>query len=611
MKPRGAAVAGPRSAGERGTESAATRTRRRSARVLLSALRRHPRELIRLAGWSVVEVIPVFVSGRALALAVDDGFRGGSPGTGLAWLGVLALAVLAGAVATRQIYLRLAEVVEPFRDDLVRHVVAGSLYRATMESATSGAAGIARLTRQVEVVRDSFAGMVMVVRSFVFTVVSALLGLLFLTPDVLVFVLPPFAVGLVLFLGSLAALADRQRRLMLADEEVAQSAGSLAEGLRDIAASGGEEQMRASAGARVDAQAAAVRALARLTTVRTLSLTIGGWLPIILVLVGAPWLRDRGATAGTILGALTYIAYALQPALQMLVQAVGGSGLQLVVNLNRILETSHIRAGHVTARPAQDGKAASPAGRDLELRDVTFAYGPHAEPVISGLDLLVPEGDHLAIVGPSGIGKSTLALLMAGLRQPQAGLIRLGGVPVDDLDSGYRVLIPQEAYVFVGTLAENLTYLRPGASRTDLDEVVDLVGLRPVVERLGGYDAVVSPFALSAGERQLIALTRSYLSPAPLAILDEATCHMDPAAEARAEQAFARRPGTLVVIAHRMSSAMRARSILVMDGTGTTLGTHQSLLVASPSYRDLVGHWDLEPARMVGDPDVVDPAAGM
>ena len=174
---------------------------------------------------------------------------------------------------------------------------------------------------------------------------------------------------------------------------------------------------------------------------------------------------------------------------------------------------------------------------------------------------------------------------------------------MDDLDNGYRVLIPQEAYVFVGTLAENLTYLRPGASPTDLDEVVDLVGLRPVVERLGGYDAVVSPFALSAGERQLVALTRSYLSPAPLAILDEATCHMDPAAEARAEQAFAHRPGTLVVIAHRMSSAMRARSILVMDGTGTTLGTHQSLLVASPSYRDLVGHWDLAPADLVGDPD--------
>ncbi|GAA2093502.1 ATP-binding cassette domain-containing protein [Actinomadura alba] len=592
-----------------------TSVTRRSARVLLSALRRRPRELVRLAGWSVVEVIPVFVSGRAIALAVDDGFRGGSPGTGLAWLGVLAAAVIAGAVATRQIYLRLAAIVEPFRDELVRHVVAGALHRATTGDEAPGAAGVARLTRQVEVVRDSFAGMVMVVRSFVFTVASALLGLLFLTPEVLVFILPPFAVGLALFFGSLRALAGRQRRLALADEDVAESAGALAEGLRDIAANGGEEQTRAAVGARVEAQASAVRALARLTTVRTLSLTIGGWLPVVLVLAGAPWLRDRGATAGTILGALTYIAYAFQPALQTLVQALGGSGLQLVVNLNRILETGHDGGpGGLGATGGLDGTALAGAGhartgrggirplvrRDLELRDVVFGYGPHAEPVVDGLDLVVPDGDHLAIVGPSGIGKSTVASLMAGLLQPRSGRVWLGGAPVSGLDGGYRVVIPQEAYVFAGTLAENLAYLRPGASVALLDEAVDLVGLRPVVERLGGYRAVIGTRDLSAGERQLVALTRSYLSTAPLAILDEATCHLDPAAEARAEQAFARRPGTLVVVAHRMSSALRASRILVMDGNGTALGTHAGLLVTSPSYRDLVGHWELEPVHFAG-----------
>ncbi|MBC6458463.1 ATP-binding cassette domain-containing protein [Actinomadura sp. HBU206391] len=615
------------------------RVTHRSARVLLSALRRRPREVVRLMGWSVVEVVPVFVSGRAIALAVDDGFRDGSPAVGFVWLGVLAVAVLAGAAATRQIYLRLAAVVEPFRDELVRHVVTGALHRATTGDETPGAAGVARLTRQVEVVRDSFAGMVMVVRSFVFTVASALLGLLFLTPDVLVFILPPFAVGLALFFGSLAALADRQRRLALADEDVAESAGSLTGGLRDIVANGGEDQMREVVGARVEAQASAVRALARLTTVRTLSLTIGGWLPVILVLVGSPWLRDRGATAGTILGALTYIAYAFQPALQMLVQALGGSGLQLIVNLNRILETGHDGAGGMSIAspvPAASGVPAASAGpagtgsggwsgrsgngrvrplvrRELELRDVVFGYGPHAEPVVDGLDLVVPESDHLVIVGPSGIGKSTVASLMAGLLQPQSGGVRLGGIPVAELDRGYRVVIPQEAYVFSGTLAENLVYLRPGASADLLDEAVDLVGLRPVVERLGGYHAVVGPLALSAGERQLIALTRSYLSTAPLAILDEATCHLDPAAEARAEQAFASRPGTLVVVAHRMSSALRARRILVMDGHGTALGSHTGLLVSSASYRDLVGHWELEPARVTGSngvgQDGVEPVA--
>ncbi|MGH3388675.1 MAG: ATP-binding cassette domain-containing protein, partial [Actinomadura sp.] len=333
-------------------------------------------------------------------------------------------------------------------------------------------------------------------------------------------------------------------------------------------------------------------------------------LPVILILIGAPWLLGRGATAGTILGALTYVAYAFQPALRMLVQALGGSGLQLVVNLGRILETGHLDAGPagdgrarggalpaglMTTRPAGDGRTSSEP-RDLVLQDVTFAYGPHAEPVVDGLDLVVPAGDHLVIVGPSGIGKSTVASLMAGLLRPRSGLVRLGSAPVAELGTGFRVVIPQEAYVFTGTLTENLAYLRADATPGDLDEAAGLIGLRPLVDRLGGYDAVVEPRDLSAGERQLIALTRSYLATAPLAILDEATCHLDPATEARAEEAFAARPGTLIVVAHRMSSAMRGRRILVMDGAGTALGTHASLLADSLSYRDLVGHWDLAPA---------------
>ena len=104
-------------------------------------------------------------------------------------------------------------------------------------------------------------------------------------------------------------------------------------------------------------------------------------------------------------------------------------------------------------------------------------------------------------------------------------------------------------------------------------------GLTPVVERLSGYDAVLVPAALSAGERQLVALTRAYLSPARLVVLDEATCHLDAAAEERAERAFAARPGSLIVIAHRMTSARRARRVLLLDGTQAWIGTHEELLV--------------------------------
>ena len=96
---------------------------------------------------------------------------------------------------------------------------------------------------------------------------------------------------------------------------------------------------------------------------------------------------------------------------------------------------------------------------------------------------------------------------------------------------------------------------------------------------------------LSAGERQLLTLVRASLASAPLVILDEATCHLDPAAEARVEEAFARRDGTLIVVAHRISSALRARHILVLDGHEALLGTHAELLERSELYRDLVGHW--------------------
>ncbi len=248
----------------------------------------------------------------------------------------------------------------------------------------------------------------------------------------------------------------------------------------------------------------------------------------------------------------------------------------------------------------------------LELRDVTFAYGAHAEPVISGLTLTVPPGDHLAVVGPSGIGKSSLAGLLAGMLSPGQGEVLLDGLPVAGLGRSWRILIPQEAYVFTGTLKENLTYLY-SATKKELDDAAEAVGLTALITRLGGYGADIAPAALSAGERQLIALTRAYLPPAQLVILDEATCHLDPAAEEQAEAAFARRGRTLIVIAHRISSARRARRTLVLDGVRPQVGDHSSLLASSAMYADLAGQWETPhyPERTPGDSCGLPPRAAL
>jgi ATP-binding cassette subfamily C protein len=153
------------------------------------------------------------------------------------------------------------------------------------------------------------------------------------------------------------------------------------------------------------------------------------------------------------------------------------------------------------------------------------------------------------------------------------------------------VLLPEDAYVFGGTVRANLTYLAPDATTAAVEEAVRLLGADALVARLGGLDAELRPERLSGGERQLLALVRGYLSPAPLVLLDEAGSYLDAAGEGRVEAAFAARPGALVVIAHRISSALRAQRVLVMDGPSIAVGTHDELLTRSPLYRDLVGGW--------------------
>jgi ATP-binding cassette subfamily C protein len=562
---------------------------------LRRTLRARPRTLAAFAAWTAVGSVPALVSGWSIAHAVDRGFLAGRVVVGIAWLFPMLLAALVGAVAARRVSPLLGKLVEPVRDELVAGVVAHEIGAAASAAGRVDRRGVAAVVGQTDGVRDLSARLLGDGASVVAVVIAAVVGLAALDGAAAVVVAGPPLLALAALAALAPTLARRGAAALHADERVAGVAAEVIAGARDVRACGAEGAVSARAAAAVDGRAATARSLARAISLRTVIGTVGAQLPLIALLALAPTLiRSGRLTAGGVIGAVTYLTASLQPALTTVIGLTTEAWLQLGVLLRRV----DMRL------PGDDGRDGGPAHNsdgvagDLVATDLCFAYGAAATRIVDRFDLTVRAGEHLAIVGPSGIGKSTVADLLAGLTPPDRGQVRFRGAPLDERGERRPVaVIPQEAYVFAGTLGENLRYLRPDATDEQLTEAVMAVGAGELARRLGGWHGAVDPRALSAGERQLVALARTWLSSAPVVILDEATCHLDPRAEAVAERAFATRPGSLIVIAHRISSARRARRILLMDGDRTWSGTHAELLAASPLYRALVDGWQVPPTQ--------------
>ncbi|MFG1639314.1 ATP-binding cassette domain-containing protein [Amycolatopsis sp. NPDC049252] len=559
-------------------------------RLYWSALTGQWRGGVVLLVCSVLEGLPAFFSGRLVELSVDRGFAVGDPGSGLGWLALFGLAAVLGAFGSRMVWHQLGKVVEPLRDALVTAVVRGVLHDESPPRNQPDSSGVARITQHVEVVRDATAGLLVQARAMLVTTASALAGLMTVAGALVLPVAVPVVASLVVFGCLLPSLARRQRALALADEHTAATAGASLAGMRDVVACGAEPIAALAVYDAVDAQAAAAVRVARSSALRSLVISLGGFVPLLLALSLAPGLVASGElSAGAALGALVYLATTMQPALRGLAATAGTVVLRLLVALRRLSETAEL--------PDKQDGTATPRGTDVRVHALTFGWGTTAEPVVRGLDLGLRPGEHLAVVGPSGIGKSTLAGLLTGMLTPQEGRVLLGGVPVRDVPAALRhelvALIPQEAYVFAGTVRDNVGLFAPSASDDALTAAAAAVGAGALLHRLGGLDAEIGHGGegVSAGEAQLLALARVYAGSARFVILDEATSHLDPVSEARAERAFAARGGVLVVIAHRLSSALRADRVLVMDGRETAVGRHADLLVRSPRYAELMQAW--------------------
>ncbi|MFI2758915.1 ABC transporter ATP-binding protein [Streptomyces echinatus] len=380
---------------------------------------------------------------------------------------------------------------------------------------------------------------------------------------------------------------------------------------------GAEEREAAGIGTRVEAAYGAGVRTAKLASVMSsaVELAVQGSFLIVLV-VGGLRVGGHAGSLGDLVAFLLYASFLVLP-LSSVFRAVGlvQRGMGAYQRIDEALRLPvEPTAPQIPKDRAPTLRPTRPSGSReqpvLALRDVHFGYDPQ-RPVLRGVSFAVPKRRHVALVGRSGAGKSTVFALVARFYEPDAGTLLFDGRPATELTRGACrrdiAVVDQNTHVVHGTLRDNITYAVPDATEAEIRRVVELARLDEVVDRLsGGLAAVIGERGsnLSGGERQRVALARALLARPSLLLLDEPTSHLDAINESALTGVMkdVAQECALLVIAHRLSTVQHADHIVVLqDGRTATGGRHEELLVSSALYRELAASQML---RAGGEPGI-------
>lgn len=565
----------------------------------------HYGELLRPSRWLIVlaSLLVVLTTMAALCgplvlrYAVDNGLSGGTPDLGVVTrAAALYLGIGVAALAMTRVHTTLVgrigqRFVRDLRERVFDHIV--SMPPRFFDRTQSGVL-VSRMTSDIDalqlLVENGFVQLAQSLLTLVFLAIA--LGFLSWQLSLACLLVAPFvAVGVVWFRRR-SSHAYQQLR-----DRISDTVTSLVEGIggvREIQAMSQQERMLESFGSRnhrqFEANAESARIQARFLPVMELTPVVSAAITLGL---GSWYVAQGDLTVGTLGAFLLYLQLTFEPiqSLSFLFTQVQAANAALH-KISELLDAES---------ELPEGTGALSGDGDIELRGVGFRYDADGPEILRRVDLVVPRGETLALVGPTGAGKSTLAKLVARFYDPTSGTIRLGGtelrdVPVEQLRSRVA-MITQDGYLFDASVRDNIRVARPGLSDDEIDVAIERLGVAGGLSTLpDGLSTMVGPGGsqLSAGQRQLVALTRAGLLEADVLVLDEATSDLDPGTELAVTTAMTEvtRGRTVLVIAHRLSTILDAdRIAVVADGGIAELGTHDQLVARGGRYAALVASW--------------------